>query len=292
MASDRRVSLPGGRVLGCAEYGSAAGKPVLYFHGYPACRLEARLVEPAALRLGLRIIAVDRPGYGLSDFTPEHRIDGWPEDIAALAETLGTERFAVLGISGGGPYALACAWKIPERLSGVAVVGGLGPLYQPWARRELRPFSRLGVFLARNATRSLWPLYGAVPAQVMRRYPAHAYALVAALAHQADRRVLERSEVREALVASMRESQRQGPAAALHELSLYARPWGFDLNTIRVPITLWQGGADLVVPPAHGHYQSLELANGSLRLLPEEGHFSLPINHMDEILADLTAPKH
>ncbi len=285
--SDRRVPLPDGRVLGCSEYGVADGKPVFYFHGYPASRFEARLAEPAAFKLGLRIVALDRPGYGLSDFTPEHRIDGWPDDVAAAARGLGIERFAVLGISGGGPYALACAFRIPERLSAVALVGGLGPVYQPWARRDLRPFARLGVFLARKASRSLWPIYGSVPAQMMRRYPARAYALVTAFAQEADRRVLERPEVREALMASMCEAQRQGPAASLHELGLYARPWGFDLTSIGVPVTLWQGGCDRVVPPAHGHYQSRELPRGRLRLLPEEGHFSLPINRMDEILRDL-----
>lgn len=122
-------SLPDGRVLGYAEYGLPNGYPVFYFHGFPTSRLEARGTGAIARRRGLRIIAVDRPGFGLSTFQPQRRITDWPTDVQAFARHLQLDKFAVLGISGGGPYALACAHAIPqETLSAVGLFAS-GP---PW----------------------------------------------------------------------------------------------------------------------------------------------------------------
>lgn len=148
-STEQVIRLADGRKLGYAEYGDPAGKPLMYFHGLPGSRLEAKLTEPTASRVKARVIGVDRPGYGLSDFKPQRALADWPNDVSELANALGLDRFAVLGVSGGGPYALACARKIPARLSAVGVVGGLGPVYQWWAVRDMRWVSRLGFSLAR-----------------------------------------------------------------------------------------------------------------------------------------------
>jgi hypothetical protein len=108
-ASHGQIQLDDGRRLGYAEYGDPKGKPMLYCHGLPASRLEAAFCDTAAKQLGIRIVAVDRPGYGLSDFQAQRLMSGWPDDVLQLTGILGIERFAVMGVSGGGPYALACA---------------------------------------------------------------------------------------------------------------------------------------------------------------------------------------
>ncbi|KAI8953163.1 alpha/beta hydrolase [Xylaria longipes] len=122
------LKLPDGRTLGFAEYGSPTGKPLFYFHGFPSSRYEAIGIHEACQRQDLRIISPDRPGFGLSTFDPDRRITDWPGDVRALADHLGLTRFAVLGCSGGGLYALACVHALPvEMLSGVGLLASAGP---------------------------------------------------------------------------------------------------------------------------------------------------------------------
>src|SRR5512141_1163093 len=119
---NQQLQLPDQRRLGFAEYGDPDGAPVFYFHGWPSSRLEARAAHAPALNLGLRLVAPERPGYGLSDFQPGRTIGDWTKDLLVLAGHLGWSKFGVVGISGGGPYAMACAALIPERLTSVSLV--------------------------------------------------------------------------------------------------------------------------------------------------------------------------
>ena len=126
---DTHIVLPkDGRRFGLSEFGAPKGKPLFYFHGFPGSRLEARLVHEQACRQQIRLIAVDRPGYGQSAYQPGRRLAHWPRDIAAIADTLKLDRFSVLGVSGGAPYAAACARFMPERLITTGIVCGLAPL--------------------------------------------------------------------------------------------------------------------------------------------------------------------
>jgi pimeloyl-ACP methyl ester carboxylesterase len=133
MNTDNQIALHDGRRLGYAEYGDPVGTPVLHFHGTPDSRLEGCLpgVDELAARLGVRLILPDRPGLGLSDYQPNRRILDWPQDVLQLADALHLERFAVLGLSGGGPYVSACAHQIPERLLRAGIISGVGPLDAP-----------------------------------------------------------------------------------------------------------------------------------------------------------------
>ncbi len=117
----RTIRLRDGGRLGYAEWGDTDGRPLLYFHGWPGARVEGRLGAEVARAKGIRFIALDRPGMGLSDYQPRRTFVDWPIDVAELAAALGLDRFAVLGISGGGPYAAACAWKLSERLTGAGI---------------------------------------------------------------------------------------------------------------------------------------------------------------------------
>src|SRR5512136_816792 len=135
--SGKTIRLRDGRRLGYVEFGDPAGKPIFHFHGYPGSRLEGRIIHAAAVKCGARFIAVDRPGMGLSDFKPKRTILDWPDDVVELADFLQIDQFAVEGASGGGPYSLACARKIPDRLTHVGVLSGVDPQWDPgesWPR--------------------------------------------------------------------------------------------------------------------------------------------------------------
>ena len=146
--TNQTIKLKDGRTLGYAEYGAPQGKPVFEFHGNPSSRLGSKFLDEAAKRLGARIIGIDRPGMGLSDYKSGRQLLDWPDDVFELADALGIDRFAILGGSGGTPSVLACAYKIPERLTAVAVLFGPPPLDMPgaadsWSRAE-RPVNGKG----------------------------------------------------------------------------------------------------------------------------------------------------
>lgn len=285
----RQIELRDGRRLGYGEYGDPQGRPVLYCHGFPSSRLEAGLITDAARRHGLRLIAVDRPGYGLSDFQPGRKLLDWPDDVVQLTAALGIKRCAVLGVSGGGPYALACAWKIPQRISSVATVGGLGPVYQPELLQAMRRHARLAFTLAQRSYPLLWLLYGGPMAWTIAALPQLALWWEEVAAAPADRQVLRRGEVRRCLTATVWESLRQGSRGVLWDAVLYARPWGFTLEDIAIPVELWHGWADRIVPPCHTQTIAEALPHGRVTWLPEAGHFSLPVDHCDAILGRIAA---
>jgi len=149
LLSSHRLELGDGRRLGYVEYGDPAGRPVLLFPGVPGSRLQGHPDRSIAAALGARLIGIDRPGYGLSDVQPGRTILDWPDDVEALADYLGMERSAVISISGGGPYAAACAWKIPQRLTTVALVSAMGPPDDEAVLARMPPLNRVLLALAK-----------------------------------------------------------------------------------------------------------------------------------------------
>jgi pimeloyl-ACP methyl ester carboxylesterase len=282
----RTVRLRDGRWLGYAEYGDVAGAPIVYLHGFPGSRLEAALANATARRLGIRLLAADRPGFGLSDHQPGRRIHDWPNDVAQLADHLGLRRFAVLGISGGGPYAVACALALAPRATCLGLVGGLGPLPRRGLGRGMWTLNRLALDLARIAPGAVVPLSWLAARQLAVR-PHRLLTHTAALCSACDRAVLERDDVRAALCRSFREAVRSGWRGIAAEWALYGRPWGLDLSAIETECHLWHGERDRIVAPAMARYQAAAIPGCSARFLPDEGHYSLPLNHMESILSDL-----
>lgn len=285
-ASDQRITLRDGRSLGWAEYGDRQGRPLFYFHGFPACRLEAALTDRAAARLGIRVIAADRPGIGLSDYQHGRTLGDWPTDVGELADALGLQRFAVLGVSGGAPYALACAAKIPLRLAAVGTVGGLGPVAAGGRTAGMAALNRFFLFLFRRAPWLGQPLLSLLGAGIRRR-PEWFFDLFTATVPAVDRMALVPPDIRPLFHASMREAFRQGARGAARELVLYSRPWDFDLAAIAVPVDLWHGELDVTVPDSMGEYLARTIPNCRSRFLDSEGHFSLPLKRMEEILRTL-----
>jgi pimeloyl-ACP methyl ester carboxylesterase len=283
--TDHRLMLPSGRGLAYAEFGAAAGMPVVYCHGFPGSRLEAAFADGVASSLGVRIIAIDRPGIGASDACPDRTILDWTDDVGDLAEHLRLDAFCVLGVSGGAPYALACAYRLAARIRSVAIVSGLGP--PEWLSRT-SPASTCGLGL--RAIRLL-PSMASVLAGALGFAARHAspllLALLSARAPALDRRALGHAEFRSMLATSLREAFRNGSSGAATDLSVLARSWGFSLGGLRRPIQLWHGEQDRVVPATMGHCLQRARPDCRATYLEEHGHYSLVHDYVQQILSRL-----
>jgi pimeloyl-ACP methyl ester carboxylesterase len=284
----RTLTLPDGRTLAWLELGEPAGRPAFYFHGYPGSRLEPLVGAEQVKSSGVRLIAIDRPGFGRSSFQPGRRILDWPDDVVALADHLGLARFACLGVSGGGPYALACGWRIPERLTRVAVVCGVAPFEVPEATQGMMLSNRL-LFRASRLSAGVARLLVLPMLLALRVNPTRAAQMLNKRLPPPDRAVLGRPEVRDAFIRTALEAFRQGTKAAGQESRLYARPWGFRHEEVPAEIDLYQGERDVNVPPSMGRWQARALPHCNAHFYPDEAHISLVLNHLDEILGRLVA---
>jgi pimeloyl-ACP methyl ester carboxylesterase len=282
--SEYRIRLHDDRTLACLLFGDVEGRPVLYCHGYPGSRLEGRLAASAGRRIGMRLVAPDRPGFGESSFKPGRTIGAWTEDVVQLADRLQLDRFAVLGVSGGGPYALACAARIPDRVSRVALVGGLGPVSREELTEDMRPLNRnvLGL-AARSPTLARFGVRMAAPC--IRWFARPYVRAMSAGAPAADRRILGDKAYQNLVVNSTREAVRHGGRGVAWELTLFTRRWDFELAAIQAPVRIWQGLDDNIVPAAIARHLNGSLPNSECRYLPEVGH--LVVSHLEAILADL-----
>ncbi len=287
-ALSNQIVLGDGRTLGFAEFGDTQGQPFMYFHGWPSSRLEAEMVEAAALRHHLRIIAPDRPGFGRSEFKPGREMRDWPADVIELANALELDRFSIMGLSGGGPYVAICALKIPQRLRAAGIISGFGPADSPGVVDGMRRLNRRLLQIGRRAP-WLFRLFSWQVVRAMRRNPDDFFAQLLSDLPKPDQDVLARAEIREYLLNAALEAFRRGSRGAALENALYARAWGFKLQDITIEVHLWHGGLDSNVPPAMGHYLASAIPICCSRFYEEEGHISLFVNHMEEILCTLSS---
>ncbi|MDX1608818.1 MAG: alpha/beta fold hydrolase [Halofilum sp. (in: g-proteobacteria)] len=275
---NRMLPLADGRQLGWCALGDPAGRPVVYAHGFPGSRLEACFAEGPARAAGVRLLALDRPGFGRSDPHPRRGLDGWREDVAALLDALGIERAGLLGVSAGGPHALGCALHLPTRITAVALLGPLGPVDGGGGTRGMSPLARLCFRLARRRPVLQAALFHSIAAGI-RLSPGLAFRLLTSELPAADRALFARPEMRRIWVESLRDSVHRGAAGAIAELRRLAAAWPFDPARIERPVAIWHGSADSVVPAAHGR-RLAALIPGAVGHWPAgEGHFSLPVNH-------------
>jgi len=282
-----QLTLPDGRQLGYIELGRPDGIPVFYNHGFPASRLEARLVEAEATKLGVRLIAADRPGFGHSSPQPGRTLNDWPADIADLADHLGLPFFAMLGVSGGGPATLACACRLKDRLTAVTLACSLGPVADPELLRQMHWPARYSFGMASSAPCFSRFLFGTCIGPLLGRYPALTVRLLTVAAPQADAAVLQDPTIRQKLADSMQEAFRQGGYGPTEELALLANPWPFDVAEIKLPVEIWHGRLDATVPFRHCEVLAVRLAAARCREFLLDGHFSMPIKHAADILGSL-----
>ncbi|NQD93371.1 alpha/beta hydrolase [Pseudomonas sp. CrR25] len=278
------LQLADGRQLAYQCYGDPNGRPLYYFHGFPGSRLQAALHREQARAAGVCLVAADRPGFGHSSPSKARTLSDWPEDIRQLADRLGHKRFGVLGVSCGGPYALACASRLSERLDYVGLMAGMGPMDLPALRREQLPVLRLMFALARRHRLLASPLL-LVDGLLFRRRPALAVKTLANLLAEPDRLLLETNrELSEGFAAFLAEAYRQGIGGSLTEAGLIAAPRGFALEDIDLPVHLYQSGLDRHVPPAMGRHMRDTLKHGHWYFYPQEGHLSVVVNQFPHVL--------
>ncbi len=278
----RIVKLRDGRRLAYLERGRPDGFPILHHHGMPGSRLQHEAEEDFYTQLGVRVITPDRPGYGLSDPHPEGALTDWPADARDLMDSLGIERFGVTALSGGGIFALACAAAMPDRLTDVVVTGCPAPMQVEGAFRGMRLMTRIGVWLGARAPWLIEAVAG-LASGFIRRYPRFVFEQFNRDVPLPDRRWLSMPSVEGGAVADLREGLRHGAAGYAHDIALLAQPWGFALEDIRVPVDLWHGEDDDVIPPGHSRYLASVIPGARLHMCPGEAHLLL-WNHLQEVL--------
>jgi pimeloyl-ACP methyl ester carboxylesterase len=289
VTTDRFVQLQEGGVIAFEEYGDANGVPVIFCHGWPSSRTMARLTEAAAGDLGIRIISPDRPGISGSSLQPNRELSDWPPVVRQLADHLGIGAFYVIGISGGAPYAYATAIAMPERAKAVAIVSGATPIVDLAHHEGLLPLYRWMLAFYRWRPQLLRKLFClARPILSLRPpIPLRPLILKMLMLRSCDEESLRDSAAFEAVFESQRRAWLGSAEGVIADAQIYAKPWGFSLDAVQVPVRLWHGKEDRAFSVRLAEEIANRLPDCKPRYVTGAGHYSLPIRHIREILEDL-----
>jgi pimeloyl-ACP methyl ester carboxylesterase len=283
------LRLPSGRSLGFAEFGPPGGRPLLWFHGTPGAR---RQIPPRARELaherGVRLVSVERPGVGESTPHAYPAVVDFAADVERLCDALGIDRFGVAGLSGGGPYALACAHALAARVVAAVLLSGVAPAAGPDAAeggvsRLIRTFAPL----LRRVHRPV----GGVLRGLVRTFEPLADLAVDLFARQmppGDQRLFEDAAMRRMFQEDLILASRLRMQAVCLDVALFARPWGFALAEIEVPVHLWYGDSDNIVPVEHGRHLAERIPGATLRVRAGEGHLG-GLGASDEVFSAIFA---
>jgi len=275
---NQTITLRDKRTLGFAEYGEDnCQKTVIYFNGSGGSRLEHPIELSILSELGLRFIATDRPGHGLSSPHPERKLLDWPDDISQLANHLKADKFYVMGWSAGGPHALACAYKLPERVIAGAIISGLAPADRPNPYAGLPLLLKAFNFLGRKAP-SLVYLFRRATYPMIMGEPEEAGKKLAASFPPVDRQLAEQPQNQDMLVQSIQEGYKQGWEGPAQDDIIINSDWGFRLEDVKVRIDIWQGEVDKNVPLPQGEYQHEKLPISTFTVMPKQAHLYLLAN--------------
>lgn len=281
---DNTLVLKDGRTLAYTDQGDLSGQPIFFVHGNPGSRLSLHPDTSIAQGLGVRLITPDRPGYGLSDFQPDRNLLDFPLDITELADSLGLDTFSLLGYSAGGPYVAACAYKIPHRIKRATIVSGVSP------------FDRKGFYEGMNTTWIMaFKISKHLPFWILRAFiwihtakvkknPERAVSDFGSTLTQSDRLIMSRPQVLEAFIKNRLEATRRGAKGWAKESKILTSPWGFNLESISIPIDLWYWQEDMVTPAQMGRYMNVKIPASRLHIFPNGGHLSI-IDAWENILS-------
>lgn len=236
-------------MLGYAEYGDPDGLPMFGLHGTPGSRLMFSVADRAARELGIRLLAPERPGFGISTSHPGRTLASYAADVASFADTLGIDRFAVVGVSGGGPYAAACAALLPDRVTALGLISPVGPVTPGEGADHIGIGHHVMFRLTPRVPPLLWPLFTFGRCAFLYA-PLPMFGFILSRSARSDWAILTRGEVRRNLLAGVAEGLRPGIGGGMLELRLFSRPWNIPFGAIRAPSVLWQGTADRNVPAA------------------------------------------
>jgi len=282
------VTLPGGRRLAFTELGDPHGSPVIHHHGVPGSRLE-HMADPWMYRAaGVRVITPDRPGSGLSDPHPNASLLSWAADVRDLADALEIRRFGMTALSGGGVFALACAAALGDRVTSAALAGCPAPIGRRRATAGMHRRLSAGMAAAASAP-WLLGLVGPAVAAAVRRWPAY-FVDTTNRDSAVDKAWLRIPAVHAAAVTTIREAFHRGADGYIHDVSVMSRDWGFRLEDVTVPVRLWHGDHDTVIPLHHAKYLASLIPRARLIVCRGEGHMVM-WSHLPAMLAAAASTK-
>ncbi|WP_436700470.1 alpha/beta fold hydrolase [Nocardioides sp. BYT-33-1] len=267
------VAVRDGRRLSFAEYGSPRGPAIVWMHGTPGARRQIPVDARAyAEEAGVRIIGIDRPGIGSSTSHLYENVLDWTADLSLLLDALAVDTLRVIGLSGGGPYALAAGAALPDRVRAVGVLGGVAPTRGPDAADG--GIIRLAVHAAPVLAATRVPLGVALTGAIRAVKPlaGPALDLYAAVQPPGDRSLLGRPEFKAMFLDDLLNGSRFQTSAPLADLLLFTRDWGFRLADVGVPVRWWHGDDDHIVPFAHGRHCVERLPDATLTTIDGESH--------------------
>jgi pimeloyl-ACP methyl ester carboxylesterase len=281
------VAVGDDRQIGFAEFGDPQGRAIFWLHGTPGARrqipMEARVF---AEQQGIRLIGVDRPGIGASTPYQYGTVFAFADDLRTIADTLGIDKFEVVGLSGGGPYTLACAAAMPDRIVAAGVLGGVAPTRGADAIgggvstliTAAAPVVEVAGGPIRFAASRLIRLVRPVAEPALYMY--------ARISPEADRRLLVRPEFKAMFLDDLLNGSRKQLAAPFADVVVFARDWGFRLDEVKVPVRWWHGDRDHIVPYEHGQHVVSKLPDAQMYHLPGESHLA-GLGRAEEILGTM-----
>jgi pimeloyl-ACP methyl ester carboxylesterase len=279
-----------GRRLAVRVSGNPAGHPVIYLHGTPGSRVGPFPRGQVLYELGVRLISFDRPGYGGSDRMATRRVADVAADVEAIANHLEVQRFAVIGRSGGGPHALACAAMLPDRVTRAAVLVSIAPQesegldwFAGMAESNVHEFTT-----AATKPESLIVELAQTAAKIKADPMSHV-AMLGSELPEADRRVVADTRIRALLAENFAEALRHSAAGWIDDALAFCSPWGFNLSDIRVPVLLWHGEDDVFSPVAHARWMAGQIPHAELRVRPDTAHFGA-LEVVPDVLSWLIRP--
>jgi pimeloyl-ACP methyl ester carboxylesterase len=279
-ASDLR--LQDGRLISFHLSGPGDGTPVVYFHGLLGSRLDWPATPGAADAAKVRLIAIDRPGYGCSDPKPGRTLLQWPDDVRQVLDRLGISKFRIIAWSGGTPYALACGYRMPDRVTRIDLAGAVAPesYAEGKAQRDqsLSRFALLAQYVPGIA-------YAGLRQTVVRREkePDWFEDRLARGLSKVDQELVHQPDIRRVLKRTHATGESRIAVGLVEDLETLGGPWGFKPSDVKTPVVMWQGSEDTLTPAIRSARLATELPNVKVKLFPGEGHF-LIYRHEAELL--------
>lgn len=283
------VQLADGRALEYLIEGPADGVPLVFHHGTPGGATRFATLADSAVRRGLRLVTPGRAGYGGSTPKPGRSVADVVADTGELLDAIGADRFLTIGVSGGGPHALACAALMPDRCVAAATIGGVAP-FDAEGLDFLAGMGEDNVVefgAAAEGTEALLAVIDPQAEVLGHVAPADLAAAFGDLLPEVDKTAMT-GPILDWLAESTRHAVSVSSAGWRDDDLAFVGDWGFGLDRIETPVAIWQGGQDRMVPASHGHWLAANVSGATFHFDAEEGHLSI-LADIDRVVADLAA---
>lgn len=288
MSETLTCRLDGDRTIGYAQYGDPEGFPLIFHHGWPGSHHQGSLLHEPAARMGVRVIAVDRPGIGNTRLEGIDRVLDFALAVHDLADALGIDRFHVLGVSGGGPYTLACAAIAKDRMRGVGVCCGAPPLELLTGERNIHFMYRLMMRIHLQAPRLTNPAMELIRLTINALPSPIALLPLRMVIPKPDREALKVRQNRQILLQCMKEAFQRGTGPVIEDALRIQNPWGFALESIEGPVIFWHGGMDWNIPLETARLMIHRIPLTITHVYASDGHYSLPMKRAQAFLEHLS----